>query len=53
MNSGILHENLTCMLNEATKVKDSTGTFNGMLLMDEMSIQEDLQFVKKVVIGKL
>ena len=47
MNSGILHENLTWMLNKATKVKDSTGTFNGMLLMDEMSIQEDLQFVKK------
>ena len=29
------------------KIPDEHGVFNGLLLMDEMSIQQDLQFVKK------
>ena len=35
------------MLAEATKVGDTDAVFNGILLMDEMSIQQDLQMVKK------
>ena len=34
------------MLEEAERNSDEVGTFNGMLLMDEMSIQQDLQIVK-------
>ena len=39
-------DNLTWMFNEARK-KGGTSTFNGYLLLDEMSIQEDLQIVKR------
>ena len=34
------------MQREAVK-KSGCGTFNGFLLMDEMSIQQDLQIVKR------
>ena len=39
-------DNLEWMFNEAVK-KGGTGTFNGYLLLDEMSIQQDLQVVKR------
>ena len=32
---------------EAKKCGDAAGTFNGMILLDEMSIQQDLQVVKR------
>ena len=32
---------------EAEKSDDAIGAYNGMILMDEMSIQQDLQVVKK------
>ena len=35
------------MFNEAVK-KGGTSTFNGYLLLDEMSIQQDLQVVKRL-----
>ena len=35
------------MLEEAEKLSDESGTFQGLILMDEMSIQKDLQVVKK------
>ena len=44
---GIVHENLRWMLEEGQNIQDSNGTFHGILLMDEMSIQEDLQVVKR------
>ena len=44
---GIIHNNLSWMLAEATKLGDTDAVFNGILLMDEMSIQQDLQMVKK------
>ena len=39
-------DNLVWMFNEAVK-KGGTSTFNGYLLLDEMSIQQDLQVVKR------
>ena len=38
---------LRWMLEEGQNIQDSNGTFHGILLMDEMSIQEDLQVVKR------
>ena len=35
------------MLEEAKKIPNPKGVFNGVILMDEMTIQQDLQFVKK------
>ena len=35
------------MLSKANKVGDHDAVFNGMILMDDMSIQADLQMVKK------
>ena len=43
---GICLENLKWMLTEAENFKDKKAIFNGILLLDEMSIQEDLQVVK-------
>ena len=31
---------------EAKKISDEVSTFNGLVLMDEMSIQQDLQVIK-------
>ena len=35
------------MYEAAKKYDDHDGVFNGVILLDEMSIQEDLQVVKK------
>ena len=35
------------MHEEASKISDSDGTFHRMLMMDEMSLQEELQIVKR------
>ena len=35
------------MLKEALSIGDKQGTFNGVLLLDEMAIQKDLQIKKK------
>ena len=35
------------MLQEVTNLQDKEGVFNGVLLLDEMSIQKDLQIIKR------
>ena len=35
------------MLKEATSLQDKEGVFNGVLFLDEMSIQKDLQIIKR------
>ena len=35
------------MLKEASAIGDKEGVFNGVLLLDEMAIQKDLQIVKR------
>lgn len=40
-------ENLAWMRDEALKVNEKGSAFDGFLLIDEMSIQEDLQIVKR------
>lgn len=40
-------ENLEWMRDEALKQSDDASIFHGFLLVDEMSIQEDLQIVKR------
>ena len=44
---GINDENLGWMLKEALTLADKDGVFNGVLLLDEMSIQKDLQIIKR------
>ena len=44
--SGIILDNLRWMFDEACK-KGGESTFSGYLLLDEMSIQQDLQIVKR------
>ena len=43
---GIVYANLNWMYKESLKI-DVAGTCNGYLLVDEMSIQQDLQVVRK------
>ena len=45
--NGISDENLGWMLKEVTNLQDKEGVFNGVLLLDEMSIQKDLQIIKR------
>ena len=47
INKGINEENLNWMCCETLKIEDKTGTFHGMIPMGEMSVQKDLQFVRK------
>ena len=44
--SGISDENLSWIYCEAKKLDDESGTFHRLLLIDEMSIQQDLQVIK-------
>ena len=43
----LVHQNFQWMLDEAKKILNPKGVFNGVILMDEISIQQYLQFVKK------
>ena len=47
MYLGICPVNLKWMLTEAENFKDKTAIFNGILLLDKMSFQEDFQVVKQ------
>ena len=45
-NPGINHEDLKWMYEAAKQYEDYDSVFNRVILLDEMSIQEDLQVVK-------